>query len=652
MTTGAEEAPDSASFLPDRARALKNLGRGEEAFSAFRDSVFQDPIDAPALKEWKDLSMALGKEVEYYESWSQKIPCLGDWVRLASALARRDSPESRVEYWTAAKGRFPKNAWVLACLAEALSDSGRVEDAIQELEQSLLIDPLPRAGAKLFALVRSSRSAGETVGYFKARLKAATDGFEARWALAGAIALAGDWNGSEEEFLRCLCARPEDALFYRLNRFLTPLLPPGGAVKLWEEASRRFPDSDAPKRLLQAEKESRKRPRAIRINAGGKAMHDEKDRHWEGDSYFVGGIPARGVLPHVSGPLEPILYWSERRTFPGDPDRLYAVGVPNGDYVVSIHVRRERECRPPFEVKIEEEAAAWPSQGEGEQATIIQKEVSVRDGFVDIDVLPLLDDGRLSAIEIVPKASGGAISLDDEVDVPREATCPGALKRLGDRRRDKGDARGAIEAYRTAQRLDPEGFPDYWSRAYGALLRDGASLEARKSFLEEEAKNCGQRRELEDVKDLEGARQRGEAAIRINAGGEELVDHEGRRWLADRFFVGGASKKSPFKIEGTADQEIYRNYREDDGKMTRLSYAIPVPPGRYSVTLHFAESDPKQVESAEGLYAFSFLWPDSLRSASWFHVLVEGIRSCPVTLAFQPMSLRFPAPSPEGPWPA
>jgi hypothetical protein len=73
--------------------------------------------------------------------------------------------------------------------------------------------------------------------------------------------------------------------------------------------------------------------------------------------------------------------------------------------------------------------------------------------------------------------------------------------------------------------------------------------------------------------------------IRLSAHSFDFVDDNGTRWSADKYFIGGRQmtysnpaigrKGPPFYAE-----EHYGNF----------SYAIPVPPGSYTVTLHFLES--------------------------------------------------------------
>jgi len=141
-----------------------------------------------------------------------------------------------------------------------------------------------------------------------------------------------------------------------------------------------------------------------------------------------------------------------------------------------------------------------------------------------------------------------------------------------------------------------------------ALLRTGAPAAARKSFLEDEAVRSPGRREVKEIVDLEAALAVRAGEIRINAGGEEYRDGAGRTWSPDRFHLGGEPRTSPFEILGTRDGPLFRTFREEDGWSGSLAYSVPLPPGKYTVALHFAETNQKGLKRR-------------------FHVFLEGERA-------------------------
>jgi hypothetical protein len=73
--------------------------------------------------------------------------------------------------------------------------------------------------------------------------------------------------------------------------------------------------------------------------------------------------------------------------------------------------------------------------------------------------------------------------------------------------------------------------------------------------------------------------------IRIAMQPTSFVDHLGRRWRADDYYINGFHSSHTRKVGGTKDPELFGAER-----FGHFSYAIPVDRrGRYTVVLHFAE---------------------------------------------------------------
>ena len=73
--------------------------------------------------------------------------------------------------------------------------------------------------------------------------------------------------------------------------------------------------------------------------------------------------------------------------------------------------------------------------------------------------------------------------------------------------------------------------------------------------------------------------------VRMTALDRAYTDKQGRLWEPDRYARGGQLAIRSQPVEGATDPELFRGER-----FGNLRYVIPVPPGRYGVTIHFAEA--------------------------------------------------------------
>ncbi len=71
--------------------------------------------------------------------------------------------------------------------------------------------------------------------------------------------------------------------------------------------------------------------------------------------------------------------------------------------------------------------------------------------------------------------------------------------------------------------------------------------------------------------------------IRLLARQSPYYSNDSEWWSPDTYFEGGQISSYPTPVRGTDDPELYQTERWGN-----FSYAIPVPPGKYSVRLHFA----------------------------------------------------------------
>jgi hypothetical protein len=73
--------------------------------------------------------------------------------------------------------------------------------------------------------------------------------------------------------------------------------------------------------------------------------------------------------------------------------------------------------------------------------------------------------------------------------------------------------------------------------------------------------------------------------IRMIALDRPYTDRQGRRWEPDRYARGGQLVARAHPVQGAEDSELFRGERYGN-----LRYVVPVPPGRYGVTIYVAEA--------------------------------------------------------------
>jgi WD40 repeat protein len=77
--------------------------------------------------------------------------------------------------------------------------------------------------------------------------------------------------------------------------------------------------------------------------------------------------------------------------------------------------------------------------------------------------------------------------------------------------------------------------------------------------------------------------------IRINCGGDDYRTADGTLWSRDCCWVDGEQAETERPVEQTEDDRLYHSERWFHATSKPFGYSIALPPGRYKVTLHFAE---------------------------------------------------------------
>ena len=127
--------------------------------------------------------------------------------------------------------------------------------------------------------------------------------------------------------------------------------------------------------------------------------------------------------------------------------------------------------------------------------------------------------------------------------------------------------------------------------------------------------------------------------IRIAARRSDFVDENGVRWNGDRYFIGGRTW-SYHPQNGPKASAIYLVERHGN-----FSYAIPVPPGSYTVRLHFMDTYFSPLISAAACKGAGL--QGLRRDLQWRHVASDLDIVQAANGAFQPLVKRIPWPPPQ-----
>ncbi len=322
-------------------------------------------------------------------------------------------------------------------------------------------------------------------------------------------------------------------------------------------------------------------PLPLRLNAGGGSLVDALGQTWLGDAYYTGGFAYSA--PHaIAGTGTPALYQTERAG-----SFSYQIPLSPGRYQVVLHfaeIYYKNQGKRVFSVNAEGVpsivaldivAAAGP-----DAAKTSSFEVEVADGVLNLDFIPVVENPKLSALEVALLRAGAPVSL--RVDAPSElvfgpapvsglleATLAGVpkgedLRGVGSWEQTGGPAPAGILASGTLRSGVSFSAPGVYTFRFPASYSGATAVAQTKVFVF-----------------AEGAVN---SNLRIHAGGPAYTDSSGRQWIADAFYKGGDAFSVPQSVKGTADSQLYQSERYG-----AFGYHIPAQNGSYLLRLHLAE---------------------------------------------------------------
>lgn len=348
----------------------------------------------------------------------------------------------------------------------------------------------------------------------------------------------------------------------------------------------------------------------IRINAGGSAYTDSVGNVWSADTGFNTGAPWTESVA-IAGTVDDSLYQTYRYdTSAAAPDLEYQFVVPNGDYQVNLlfaetwspfHYVGARR----FDVQIEG-ANTFPNldiyaEVGANTALVKSASIAVADEMLHIRFARSINNPVIYAIEVTASSSPRAptnVVVTSYSTTQLNVTWSPAMA-------DNDIAMYEIERCQGATCSDftllaTSSEPNYQDS--GLLLATTYRYRLRAIDVN------GSRSAYSLVRAGTTHGTTSPNAIRVNAGGSAYTDSASNLWSADFGYNAGSPWTQNVAIGGTTDDALYQTYRWHTSSSPELEYAFTVPPGRYQIRLHFAET-----------------WsPYFFVGARSFHVHVEG----------------------------
>jgi hypothetical protein len=285
----------------------------------------------------------------------------------------------------------------------------------------------------------------------------------------------------------------------------------------------------------------------VHMNVGGGTFVDSAGTIWTSDQYYNSEAEVEtwfGELKTIAGAVDSQLYQTGRFNPKRGEALTYNIPMPNDEYFVVLHFaevfpKAQYARARVFDVYIEGSLAFDDldifKEAGGYTALKKSSSTTVRDGMLTLELRHVIQNPKLSAIEIFPKKPP---TLPPPLLVPSRPPSPVPLPL-------------------------PVSLPVSLPVPLPVPSPDNGKVTT---------------------------------PFRINVGGDAFTDNLGNMWGKDVFFnTGGAQEKSlgkPQSITGTTNGKLYETARYDPATSPSLAYNIPIKNGNYTIRLHFSENYP------------------------------------------------------------
>jgi len=355
-------------------------------------------------------------------------------------------------------------------------------------------------------------------------------------------------------------------------------------------------------------------PTDIRINVGGGDYTDTQGNLWLADTHFTSGNTSSTNVA-IDGTVEDTLYQTERY----HSSFGYDIPVVDSTYTVNLHFAEiyfNQEGQRAFDVAVEgnpflNNLDILSVTGTNNTAlTTSLANVTVTDGVLDLDLNTLVNNAKLSAIEIlatptpdtiVPTASLSATDVTYRGGTEYQFSVTYFDNQVIDSTTpDNNDilvtGPNGFSQLATLETIQPDsnGSP---LKAIYKFAAPGGNWDGTDDGTYAIALEANQVSDASGNVVASGTLGSFDVAVAgtalpptlVNSGGPDYTAVDSRLWQADTYFVGGGTNAiaATTDIGNTFDDTLYQTERWHNNT---LSYEIPVPEqGTYTVNLDFAE---------------------------------------------------------------
>jgi Malectin domain len=336
-----------------------------------------------------------------------------------------------------------------------------------------------------------------------------------------------------------------------------------------------------------------------RINCGGAALTDQNGSSWSADNSFVGG-QTYSTSAAIQNTTQGILYQSERYG-----NMKYQIAVPSAQqYRIVLHFAEiyfDTTGKRIFNVFIEgvkvlNSLDLVLTTGAKNTATqFVIAGVNVLDGVLDVEFVTLVDNAKISAIELFKDSSVAPMSPSTPVSKAPVTKLPVTKSPVTNSPVTKSPVTKSPVTKSPVTNSPVTKSPVSKSPVSKSpvtkspVTRSPATKSpvskspvvmpptSAKPVTKLPIPSAAPAPIVPTVKSM--------LIARINCGGQDFTDGNGNIWNADYSFIGGGTYGVQSPISNTTLEMLYQSERYGN-----MQYQIAVPvAGRYQVVLHFAE---------------------------------------------------------------